>query len=46
MKDINCPYCDAELDICHDDGFGYEEGVKDLVMVPAGQVSLYVVTEK
>ena len=28
MKDINCPYCDAELDICHDDGFGYEEGVK------------------
>jgi len=26
--DIQCPYCDAELDICHDDGFGYTEGVK------------------
>ena len=25
MTDINCPYCDAELDICHDDGFGYDE---------------------
>lgn len=24
-KDIECPYCDAELDICHDDGFGYDE---------------------
>lgn len=28
MSDINCPYCDAELEINHDDGFGYEEGVK------------------
>lgn len=28
MSDINCPYCDAELDICHDDGFGYEENTK------------------
>jgi len=26
--DLNCPYCDAELEINHDDGFGYEEGVK------------------
>lgn len=26
--DINCPYCDAELEINHDDGFGYEEDVK------------------
>ena len=25
--DLKCPYCDAELDVCHDDGFGYEEGV-------------------
>jgi hypothetical protein len=25
MKDLNCPYCDAGLDVCHDDGFGYEE---------------------
>jgi len=26
-KDINCPYCDAELDIDHDDGAGYQENV-------------------
>lgn len=26
--DIECPYCEEGLDICHDDGFGYEEGVK------------------
>lgn len=26
--DVECPYCEKELDICHDDGFGYEEGVK------------------
>lgn len=25
MADINCPYCNAEIEICHDDGFGYEE---------------------
>jgi glutaredoxin len=28
MKDINCPYCDHAQDICHDDGFGYTEGVR------------------
>jgi len=21
-----CPYCKAEVEICHDDGYGYEEG--------------------
>ena len=26
--DIECPYCEKEFDICHDDGFGYTEGVK------------------
>ena len=26
MKDINCPYCDTEQDIDHDDGRGYSEG--------------------
>lgn len=26
--DIQCPYCEKEFNICHDDGFGYEEGVK------------------
>lgn len=27
MSDLNCPYCDAGLDVCHDDGFGYQEDV-------------------
>ena len=25
MSDVNCPYCNAEEDICHDDGQGYAE---------------------
>lgn len=25
---VNCPYCDAELEINDDDGFGYEEDIK------------------
>ena len=27
MKDVNCPYCGAELDIDHEDGYGYEEDI-------------------
>ena len=26
MDDIECPYCEHGQEICHDDGFGYEEG--------------------
>lgn len=26
MKDVECPYCGEPQDICHDDGYGYEEG--------------------
>ena len=25
MSDLYCPYCDEWLEICHDDGFGYDE---------------------
>lgn len=25
MKDATCPYCGAEVEINHDDGYGYEE---------------------
>lgn len=25
--DLECPYCEKWLDINHDDGFGYEEGI-------------------
>lgn len=27
MSDLECPYCGADNDVCHDDGFGYAEGV-------------------
>lgn len=26
-KDVECPYCGEWNEICHDDGFGYEEDV-------------------
>jgi glutaredoxin len=25
MSDVQCPYCNADIDIDHDDGYGYEE---------------------
>lgn len=25
MADCHCPYCSSEIEICHDDGYGYEE---------------------
>lgn len=25
--DLKCPYCHTELEVCHDDGFCYEEDV-------------------
>jgi len=25
MKDTTCPYCGADVEINHDDGYGYEE---------------------
>ena len=25
MSDFDCPYCGAEQEVCHDDGFGLEE---------------------
>ena len=25
MTDMNCPYCNAENEVCHDDGAGYSE---------------------
>lgn len=27
MSDIDCPYCGHSQEVCHDDGFGYEEGI-------------------
>lgn len=28
MSDALCPYCGHEQSICHDDGYGYEEGAR------------------
>lgn len=28
MSNIECPYCQADNGVCHDDGAGYQEGVK------------------
>ena len=28
MKDAECPYCGAEIEINHDDGYGYAEDEK------------------
>jgi hypothetical protein len=28
MSDVECPYCGQNQEINHDDGYGYEEGVK------------------
>jgi len=25
MNEVNCPYCKEEIEIVHDDGYGYEE---------------------
>ena len=25
MSDVECPYCNADVEINHDDGYGYEE---------------------
>jgi endogenous inhibitor of DNA gyrase (YacG/DUF329 family) len=27
MRDVNCPYCGKEIDINHDDGYGYQENI-------------------
>lgn len=26
MSDTECPYCEAEVEINHDDGYGYQDG--------------------
>lgn len=28
MKDLECPYCGKDLEVCHDDGDGYSEDEK------------------
>jgi len=42
--DINCPYCNKELDINHDDGFGYKEDVKHQMDCPHCEKSFVFTT--
>jgi len=34
MSDLECPYCGKDCDVCHDDGFGYEENKKHQMKCP------------
>jgi hypothetical protein len=43
--DIECPYCEKGLEICHDDGFGYQEGVKHQMECSHCQKSFVFETE-
>jgi len=27
-KDVRCPFCNCWQEICHDDGYGYDEDMK------------------
>lgn len=33
--DVNCPYCNEEIEICHDDGFGFDEDMKHMYDCPS-----------
>lgn len=54
MSDINCPYCNAEQEICHDDGQGYAEDEThqqecsecDKTFVFSTSISFYYTPEK
>jgi len=54
MKDLECPYCEQELEINHDDGFGYDENEKhqmqcehcDKHFVFETEISFYYYPEK
>lgn len=35
MSDFDCPYCDAPVEVCHDDGFGYSEDELHLMECPS-----------
>lgn len=28
MSDLQCPYCEADQEVNHDDGMGYDEGLR------------------
>lgn len=40
MKDLQCPYCEHDIDLKLDDGFGYDEDVKWEYECPSCEKSL------
>jgi transposase-like protein len=44
MSDIECPYCDHDIEINHDDGFGYDEGVTHQYQCPSCEKSFVFTT--
>lgn len=52
--DAECPYCGAEVEICHDDGYGYDEdevyeqecGNCEMVFAYTTETSYYYSTRK
>lgn len=44
MKDLQCPYCNHDIDLRLDDGFGYDEDVKWQYECPSCEKSFYFTT--
>lgn len=44
MSDTNCPYCQAEIEIDHDDGCGYEEDVRHEQECPSCEKTFVFIT--
>lgn len=41
MRDTECPYCGADVNINHDDGYGYEEGDQHQQECECGKMFTY-----
>lgn len=54
MSDAKCPYCNREIEIIHDDGYGYEENILheqqcchcDKTFTYRTQIMIYYETQK
>lgn len=44
MSDAECPYCGAEVEINHDDGYGYDEGELHQQECECGKTFAYTTT--
>ncbi len=41
QSDVKCPYCGADQEINHDDGYGYEEGEEHEQECVCGEVFIF-----